>query len=97
MRAERGRGDLGVEQLLGIVLAALQLGDDDRPLGFALGRLVEAVGHPLGFDEEHLVERVAARRLEIGRLVDPGVAVPHAAEPLDDALHLVAGDVGRCP
>ena len=36
VRAERGRGDLGVEQLVGIVLAALQLGDDDRALGLAL-------------------------------------------------------------
>ena len=34
-------------------------------------------------------------RLQIGRLVDPGVAVPAAAELLDDALHLVAGDVRR--
>ena len=36
MRAERGRGDLGVEQLVGIVLAALQLRDDDGALGLAL-------------------------------------------------------------
>ena len=35
-----------------------------------------------------------ARRLEIRRLVDPGVAVPHPAESFDDALHLVARDVG---
>ena len=60
-----------------------------------VGRLVEAVGHPLGLDEQHLVERVPAGRLEVCRLVDPRVAVPHPAEPLDDALHLVARDVGR--
>ena len=34
------------------------------------------------------------RGLEVGGLVDPGVAVPAAAELLDDALHLVARDVG---
>ena len=53
--------------------------------------------HPLGFDEQHPIERVARRGLEIRRLIDPGVAVPAAAELLDDALHLVARDVGRCP
>ena len=57
--------------------------------------LEQAVGHPLGLDEQHLVERVAAGRLEIGRLIDPGVSVPHPAEPLDDPLHLFARDVGR--
>ena len=35
------------------------------------------------------------RRFEIGRLVDPGVAVPGAAKLLDDALDLVARDVPR--
>ena len=38
VRAERGRGDLGVEQLVRIVLAALQLRDDDGALGLALLR-----------------------------------------------------------
>ena len=53
--------------------------------------------HPLGLDEQQRVERVRARGLEVGRLVDPGVAVPRPAELLDDPLHLVAGDVRRCP
>ena len=84
-----------IEQLIGIVLAALELRDDDRALGLAILWLVEPVRHPLGLDEEQLIERVGPRRFEIGRLVDPGVAVPHAAEALDEALHLVAGNVGR--
>ena len=42
MRLERGRGQLLIEQLIGIVLAALQLGDDDRALGLAVVRVVEA-------------------------------------------------------
>ena len=95
MDLERGRGDFGVEQLLGIVLAALQLRDDDRALGLAIRRVVEARVHPLGLDEQHAIERVVRRRLEVGGLVDPGVAVPGAAELLDDALDLVARNVPR--
>ena len=95
MRLERGRRQLLIEQLIGIVLAALQLRDDDRPLRLAVVGMVEAAGHPLGLDEQHAVERVARRGLEIRRLIDPGVAVPAAAELLDDALHLIARDVGR--
>ena len=84
-----------IEQLVGIVLAALQLRDDDRALRLAVVGVIQAAGHPLGLDEQHPIERVARRGLEIGRLVDPGVAVPAAAELLDDALHLIARDVGR--
>ena len=90
---KRGRRQLDVEQLFRIVLAALQLRDDDRPLGLAVVGLVETRVHALGFDEEHAIERVARRRFEIGGLVNPGVAVPRAAELLDDALHLVPRDV----
>ncbi len=97
VRAEGSRGDLRVEHLFGVVFAALELGNDHGALGLAVVRLVEAVRHPLGFDEEHLVEGVAPGGLEVGGLVDPGVAVPHPAEALDDALHLFAGDVGRSP
>ena len=95
MCTKRGRGDLGVEELIRIVLAALQLRDDDRPLGFAFRRLEQAVRHPLGLDEEHLIERGAPGRFQVSRLVDPGVAVPHAAKPFDDPLHLLARNVGR--
>ena len=97
MRLERRRGQLLIEQLIGIVLAALQLRDDDRALRLAVVGMIQAVGHPLGLDEQHAIERVARRRLEIRRLIDPGVAVPAAAELLDDALDLVARDVGRAP
>ena len=95
MHLERRRRHLGVEQLLGIVLAALQLRDDHGALGLAVRGIVEAAVHPLGLDEQHPIERVLRRRFEVGRLVDPGVAVPAAAELLDDALHLVAGNVLR--
>ena len=95
MRLERGRRDLRVEKLLRIVFAALELRDDDGPFRFAVLRHVQAVGHPLGFDEQHPIERVARGGLEIRGLVDPGVAVPGSAELLDDAFHLVARDVGR--
>ena len=43
MRAERGRRQLLIEQLIRIVLAALQLRDDHGALGLAVGRIVEAV------------------------------------------------------
>jgi hypothetical protein len=95
VHAERAGRQLGVEQLLRIVLAALQLRDDDRALRLAVVRLVEARAHALGLDEQHAVERIAGRGFEVGGLVDPGVAVPGAAEPLDDALHLVTRDVAR--
>jgi hypothetical protein len=93
VRAERRRRDLGVEKLIGIVLAALQLGNDHRALRFALRRFVQAVGHALRFDEQERVERVLPRRLEVRRLIEPRVAVPRAPEPLDDTIHLVARDV----
>ena len=93
MGAKRHRRDFLVQQLIGIVLAALELRDDDRALGLTIFRLVEAVGHTLGFDEKQLVERVAPGRFEVGRLIDPGVAVPEAAETLDQSLHLVPRNV----
>ena len=42
VRLERRRGQLLIEQLVGIVLAALQLGDDDRALRLAVVGMVEA-------------------------------------------------------
>ena len=60
MRLERRRGQLLIEQLIGIVLAALQLRDDDRALGLAVVGMVQAVRHALGLDEQHAIERVAA-------------------------------------
>ena len=95
VRLERGRGQLLVEQLVGIVFAALELGDDHRPLRLAIVGMVEAVGHALGLDEQHAIERVSRGGFEIRRLVDEGVAIPAAAELLDDALHLIARNVGR--
>ena len=93
--AKRHRRHLLIEELVGIVLAALQLGDDDRALGLAIFELVKPVRHALGFDEQQLIERVAPGRLEVGRLVNPRVAVPHSPEALDEAFHLVARDVSR--
>ena len=95
MHAEGGGRHLGVEELVGVVFASVQLGDDHRPLRLALIGLVEAVGHPLGLDEQHPVERVASGGLQVGGLVDPRVAVPHPAKALDDPFHLVARDVRR--
>ena len=95
MRVKGHRRHFLIEQLIGIVLAALQLGDDDRALRFAFLGLVEAVLHAFGLDEQQLVQRIPPGRLEVCRLVNPGVAVPHATETFDEALHLVAGDVAR--
>ena len=95
MHLEGGGRDFRVEQLFGIVLAALQLRDDHRALGFAVRRIVQAGVHALRLDEQHAVERVFRRRLEVGRLIDPRIAVPGAAELLDDALHLVTRNVLR--
>jgi len=93
VRLERGRGELLIEQLIGIVLAALQFRDDHGALGLAVVGMVQAARHPFRLDEQHPIERVARRRLEIRRLIDPGVAVPAAAVLLDQPLHLVAGNV----
>ena len=95
MRLECGRRQLLIEQLIGIVLAALQLGDDHRALRLAVVGMIQAARHALGFDEQHAIERVASRGLEIRRLIDPGVAVPASAELLDDALDLIARNVRR--
>ncbi len=95
MSLERRRVHFHLEHLVRVVLAALELRDDHRALGLDLVGLVQAIRHPLGLDEEHPVERVTRRRLEVGGLVDPGVAVPAPAELLDDALHLLAGDIRR--
>ena len=97
VRLEGRRGDLGVEHLFRIVVAAIELREDDRALGLAVVGMVEAVRHPLGLDEQHAVERVARGRLEVRGLIDPGVAVPAAAELLDDALHLVARECWWSP
>ena len=93
VRLECGRRQLLIEQLIRVVLASLQLRDDDVALRLAVVRVIEAARHALGLDEEHAIERVARRGFEICRLVDPRVAVPRPAELLDDALHLVARDV----
>ena len=66
-----------------------------RPLRLAVVRVIQTARHALGLDEQHPIERIARRRLEVRRLIDPGVAVPAAAELLDDALDLVARNVGR--
>ena len=94
VRPEGRRVDFGVEQLVGIVLATLELGNDHRPLGLTVGRIVEAARHPLGLDEQHLVQGVPSGGLDVGRLIDPRVTVPHPPEPLDDAFHLLARDAG---
>ena len=94
MRFERGRDDFLIEELIGVVFTAVQLRDDHGAFRFAIVRMVQAVRHPLGLDEEHPIERVFGRRLEIRCLIDPGVAVPTAAELLDDAFDLIARDVG---
>src|SRR4029450_7455526 len=65
------------------------------PLRLALLGIEQAAAHPLGFDEQYLIERAAAGGFEIGRLVYPGIAVPHPTEPLDDPLDLLPWDVGR--
>src|SRR5262249_15189702 len=57
--------------------------------------MIQAVHHALGFDEQHAVEGLARRGLEIRGLIDPGVAVPGAAALLDDALDPIAGNVRR--
>jgi hypothetical protein len=95
MRAKCGRRQLLIEKLVGIVLPALQLGDDHRTLRFAVGRIIEAIRHPLRFDEEHPIEHIACGRLGIRRLIDPRVPVPVPAELLDDPFHAVARNVGR--
>ena len=87
MRAERGRGQLLIEQLVGIVLAALQLRDDDGPLGLAVG--ADRTGScAIRSDSMNSMRSSASRvgGLRVRRLVDPRVAVPAAAELLDDAL-----------
>src|SRR5262245_33174418 len=57
--------------------------------------MVQTVRHPLRLDEQHAIERVARCRLEVRRLIDPGIAVPAPAVLLDDALHLIPRDVRR--
>jgi len=93
VRAKRRGRDLLIEELIGIVLAPLQLRNDHGAFRLAVVRLVEAVRHALGFDEQQLVERVASRSLKVGGLVNPGVAVPHSAETLYQTFHLVTRDV----
>ncbi len=90
--AKCGGGHLAVEELLRVVLPSLKLRDDDRPLGFAVRRVEDAAVHPLGLDEQHLIQGLPACGLQIGRLVDPGVAVPGPSEPLHDPLHLLSGN-----
>ena len=78
VRLERGRGQLLVEQLVGIVFPALELRDDHRALGLAIVGMIQAAGHALGLDEQHAIEGVSRGGFEIRRLIDEGVAIPAA-------------------
>jgi hypothetical protein len=93
--ADRGGGHLRIQDLLGVVFSALEFGDDDGPLRLALLGIVEAVVHSFRFDEQHLVHGLAAGSLEVRRLIDPGVAIPHPAKPLHNPFHLIPWDVRR--
>jgi hypothetical protein len=84
-----------IEEIVGIILATLQLRDDHGSFGLAVRRIVETVGHALGLDEQHPIERVARSGLDVRRLVKPRVSVPEAAELLNDSFHLVARNIGR--
>ena len=95
MRVERRSRQFLIEQLLGIVFSALQLRNDHGPLGLDVCRVVQAIRHALGFDEQHVIERVPCRRLGVRRLIDPGVAVPVTAVLLDDAFDLLTRNIGR--
>ncbi len=55
MRLERGGRQLLIEQMIGIILAALELRDDHGAFGLAVVRVVQAARHALGLDEQHTV------------------------------------------
>ena len=95
MRAKRHRRHLLIEELVRIVLTALQFGNDDGPLRLAVLGLVEPVRHALGLDEQQLIQCIPPGSFDVGGLVNPCIAVPHAPETLDEPLHLVARDVAR--
>ena len=84
-----------LEQRVRIVFAPLQFRDNDSSLRFAIFGIVETVAHPLGLDEQHAVESGCRRGFHVSGLVDPRVSVPAASEFFDDALDLIAGDIGR--
>ena len=55
--------------------------------------LVETLGHAVGFDSQGQVKLRRGQGLEVGRLIDPRVAVPAAASALDPHLQILARDV----
>ena len=95
MSLQRGPGDLLVEIGARVVLASLELGDDDGPFAIDLGSGVQALGHARGLETQHRLQGVALHRLEIRGHVQPGVPVPGAAGELDQTRHVVLADRSR--
>src|SRR5215471_7522814 len=62
MNSIRSSASFRSEQLVRIVFAPHQFGNDDGSFGLAVFRVVQPIRHPLGFDEQHPIERV----LQIG-------------------------------
>ncbi len=77
--AEGGRAQLLAEQVAGVVLGSLALGDDDGALALDLGGVEERVGHAVGLDAQAQVVGLGGQGLEVGREVVVGEAVVHAA------------------
>ena len=71
---------------VGLVLRALALADDDRPLGLDLLRVERGVPHPFRLDHQGRVHRARGDRLEVHRVVRVGEGVHLPAEAGD---HLV--------
>ena len=96
MREQRGVDDGIVQDRRGIVLVAVQLREHGPALGLDLLLREEQAPQSVGFDAQREVELVLRQRLEVGRLVDPGVAVPLAADAGDAGRHLRGREVLRC-
>ena len=71
----------------------MHLAQHRAALGLHLGRRYQQPLHPVGLDPQCQIEMLGRQGLEIGRLIEPGVAVPFAADRVDRAHELGVWEV----
>ena len=95
---EKGhRQDRVVEHDRRVVLVAVHLGQHRAAFGLDLLSRDQKPRHPVGLDAQGEIEVLGRQGLEEGDLVEPGVAVPLAADGVDRAHELGVREVRARP
>ena len=92
---EGGRVHLHAQEPGVVVLAALPLADDDRPLRLHLLRVEDGVDHAVALHLQSQLDAIHREGLEVGGPVPPGHAVEEAAGPGHHLVELALGELFR--